>query len=84
MTEIEYKIPKDASNYIGEFIVFFSDEENPQVLFHSLIPDEAYAKAKEIEKENGKIVGSLRRIYPRSEHGQTRRSTGQRSFNCCD
>jgi len=55
MSESEYKIPKDASNYTGEFIVFFSDEEDPQVLFHSLIPAEAYTKAREVEKEKGKI-----------------------------
>lgn len=60
MTETEYKIPKDASNYTGEFIVFFSDEENPEVLFHSLVPNEAYEKAKEIEKEKGKIPVVIR------------------------
>jgi len=44
----EYKVPKDAPLHKGEFIVFFSDDEDPEILFHSIIPEEAYQKAEEI------------------------------------
>jgi tRNA threonylcarbamoyladenosine modification (KEOPS) complex Pcc1 subunit len=54
MSEVIYKIPADASNYKGEFIVFFSEEENPNVLYHSIVAEEAYRRAQEIKEKIGK------------------------------
>jgi hypothetical protein len=44
----QYNLPADSEKYKGEFIVFFPDAENPKVLFHSVVADEAYKKAEEI------------------------------------
>lgn len=54
--EIVVKIntPKNLNEYKGQFVVFFSDEDNPQVLFNSFFAEEAYNKAEEIKKEAGK------------------------------
>jgi len=49
--ETQYKIPKKASDYPGEFIVFFSEDEEPEILFHSLIAEESYRRAEEIKRE---------------------------------
>ncbi|OGD63031.1 hypothetical protein A2160_05295 [Candidatus Beckwithbacteria bacterium RBG_13_42_9] len=51
---IPMNTPRDTKPYRGEFIVFFSDETNPDVLFHSPIADEAYKKAYEVKTEQGK------------------------------
>lgn len=48
--EIKYNIPKDANKYIDEFIVFFSDEIEPKVLFSSIDPRSAYDYADKITK----------------------------------
>ena len=53
MGEIIYNIPKNTDDLKGEFIVFFSSEEDPEVLFHSVLADEAYKKAEEIWQEKG-------------------------------
>ncbi len=47
--EISSKTPKDLDAYKGQFVVFFSEDPNPKVLFNSVVPEEAYQKAKEIE-----------------------------------
>ena len=60
MEEARYKIPTDANQYLGEFIVFFADEENPIMLFHSPISEEAYKKADEITKGSGRTPIVLR------------------------
>jgi len=44
--------PRDLSDYTGQFVVFFSDEENPQVLFSSYIADEAYKFAYKLKAES--------------------------------
>lgn len=56
MQDVTIKIntPKDISNYKGQFVIFFSDKENPQVLFNSFIAEETYKKAEEIKKDSGK------------------------------
>ena len=51
--------PKNIENYKGEFIIFFSNEENPIVLFHTLIAEEAFKKAEEIkllQKKNPIVI----------------------------
>jgi hypothetical protein len=53
MGEIFYNIPKNTENLKGEFIVFFSADENPEILFHSMVADEAYKKAEEIFQQKG-------------------------------
>lgn len=40
--------PKDLENFKGKFVVFFSEESDPQVIFSSFIAEEAYKKAEEI------------------------------------
>lgn len=52
--EIINKIPKDSNNYIGEFIVFFPDDEDPKVLFHSLAPGQAADEAQRIKSSLGR------------------------------
>jgi hypothetical protein len=51
MSEMTYNLPADREDFKGEFIVFFSEETNPPILFHSIIAEEAYKKAEEIFKE---------------------------------
>ncbi len=46
--------PKDIETFRGQFIVFFSEDENPQVLYNSFLAEEAYKKAKEIEEQVGR------------------------------
>ena len=50
-----YKTPSNTQNFAGEFIVFFSDEKNPKVIFHSPDPKEAYEKVEEIKEKTGKL-----------------------------
>ncbi len=52
--EVGSNIPKDISPYRGQYIIFFSEEEDPQVIFNSPVAEEAHQKAKEIEKEQGR------------------------------
>lgn len=51
MGEIIYNIPKNNEEYKGQFIVFFSNRENPEILFNSFIAEEAYKEAEKIFKE---------------------------------
>lgn len=46
--------PKELSKFEGEFVVFFSEDKDPSVLFHSLIAEDAFLKAEEIKKTNQK------------------------------
>ncbi len=43
--------PKNLKKYEGQFIVFFSEEESPEVLFSSFLAEEAYLRAEEIAEE---------------------------------
>lgn len=54
--EITQKIntPKNITEFKGQFVVFFSDEVEPKILFNSFFSEEAYKKAEEIKKETGK------------------------------
>jgi hypothetical protein len=51
MAEGFLNTPKDLADYVGKFVVFFSDEENPSVLFHTPISEEAYKKAEELAEK---------------------------------
>lgn len=51
---IYHNTPKDAASYRGQFIVFFTEEENPEVLFNSFIAEEAFEKAEDIFSKLGK------------------------------
>ncbi len=53
-------IPKNAKEYIGQFIIFFSDEEEPKVLFSSAISSEVYEEAERIKKKLNKNPVVLR------------------------
>lgn len=55
MTTIQYHRPKGAERFKNQYILFFSDESNPKVLFNTFIPEEAYRKAEEISQTQGKI-----------------------------
>ncbi len=55
MDEVVSNTPENLGDFKGQFIVFFSEDENPQVLFSSYIAEEAYARAKEIETNAGKL-----------------------------
>lgn len=52
--EINSNTPKNLDNYRGQYVIFFSEEDNPEVIFNSIVPEEAYQKAKEIEQEQGR------------------------------
>lgn len=53
-------IPKNSSDYIGKFIVFFSDEKDPEVLFSSFFAEEAYQQAQELKEKEKKELTVLR------------------------
>lgn len=55
MSTIQYNRPKNISKYENLYILFYSDELNPKVLFSSTFPDEAYAEAQKLAKETGKM-----------------------------
>ena len=55
MRTSEVKMPKDLSAYRGQFIVFFSDDVEPSVLFGSVLGEEAYAHADQVAKETGRM-----------------------------
>ncbi len=46
--------PENLEDFKGKFIVFFSEEDKPTVLFSSLLAQDAFTKAKEIEDEQGR------------------------------
>jgi len=56
----KYSLPKDSHKYDGEYIVFFSKEKMPQVLFHSLSPSASYRAAENIQGKFNKIPTVLR------------------------
>jgi hypothetical protein len=55
-------VPKDMAKYTGQYIVFFSDKKDPEILFISAISEEAYKKADEIRIEKKKTPVVLRVI----------------------
>lgn len=55
MTTIQYYRPNGAERFKNQYILFFGDEVNPEVLFNTFIPEEAYKKAEEISKAQGKV-----------------------------
>lgn len=46
--------PKNAAHFDGEFIVFFSEDPDCEVLFHSIIAENSHADAERIFKETGR------------------------------
>jgi len=46
--------PKNLSQYAGQFVVFFSEEKDPKVLFSSFIADDAYKAAQDIKIKEGR------------------------------
>jgi len=65
-TEIKYQIPREAEKYPGEFIVFFPEDDNPALLFHSLIPEEAYKQAEEIKVKTKRTPVVIRAVDTQS------------------
>lgn len=55
MTTIQYHRPQGAEKFKNQYILFFGDELNPKILFNTFIPEEAYKKAEEILKKQGKV-----------------------------
>jgi len=58
--EVIINTPDNLDDYRGEFIVFFPEDDNPTILFHSLIAEEAYQKAQLIKKELGREPSVIR------------------------
>lgn len=54
MTTIQYHRPKGTERFKNQYVLFFGDEDNPEILFNTFIPEEAYRKAEEISKTQGK------------------------------
>jgi len=54
MTTIQYHRPKGAEKFKNQYILFFSDESSPEVIFNTFIAEEAYRKAEEIFKADNK------------------------------
>ena len=40
--------------YAGQFVVFFSEEKEPKVLFSSFIAEDAYKAAQDIKEKDGR------------------------------
>ena len=51
------------SKYENLYILFYSDEIDPKILFSSSFPDEAYAEAQKLFKKSGKMP-LLERVTP--------------------
>lgn len=58
--EIILNTPKNLNDFSGQFVVFFSQDSNPNVLFSSFIAEEAYSKAEEIKSQYKKDPVVLR------------------------
>jgi hypothetical protein len=52
--DIILNAPKDLESFEGKFVVFFSEEKEPKVIFSSFIAEEAYTKAAEITAIEGR------------------------------
>lgn len=52
--EIKVNTPKDVDKYRGEFILFYPEDDDPIILFHTPLAEEARQKADEIKKESGR------------------------------
>jgi len=55
MTTIQYNRPKNMSKYENLYILFYGDEADPEVLFSSPFPDEAYAESQKLFQKTGKM-----------------------------
>lgn len=51
LKSVKYNFPENSSDFIGEYIVFFSEDKKPKILFHSISPEEAYKQSELIEKK---------------------------------
>lgn len=63
----KYNLPKDSKKHLGEYIVFYSDEKNPKVLFSSIDPEEAQKEADKINKETNRIPTVVRVTEDRND-----------------
>lgn len=52
--ETIFNTPKNLEKFAGQFIVFFSEDKDPAVLFGSFIAEEAYKKAQEIKSRESR------------------------------
>ena len=55
MKTVRYNQPKDLAAYENKYILFYSSEADPKVLFSSSFPEEAYEEAQRLFRENGKM-----------------------------
>lgn len=57
MTEqkIVLNLPDDISKYNGQYVVFFSEDKNPKIIFNSFFAEEAYTQAKEIGEKSNRL-----------------------------
>lgn len=58
--EIILNTPKNLKDFAGKFVVFFSEDKNPEVIFSSFIAEEVYKKAEEIKLEQNREPVVLR------------------------
>lgn len=58
--EIKLNTPKNLSKFVGQFVLFFSEDKDPQVLFNTVIAEEAFKRAEQIKKEQGRDPVVLR------------------------
>lgn len=52
--EAPLNTPPNLADFAGQFVVFFSDEKDPKVLFSSFIAEEAYKVAQDLKQKEGK------------------------------
>lgn len=53
-TETSFNTPKNLALYAGQFVVFFSEDTNPDVLFSSFIAEEAFEAALQIKEQESR------------------------------
>lgn len=58
--DIKYNFPSEANSYVGEFVVYFPNEEKPSVLYHSLDTRQVYKEAARLAREKGEIPAVVR------------------------
>lgn len=46
--------PANLADFKGQFVVFFTEDTNPTVLFNTFIAEEAYKKAEEIKNSQNR------------------------------
>ncbi|MEW6617369.1 MAG: hypothetical protein AB1333_03035 [Patescibacteria group bacterium] len=52
--EIIFNTPKNLDEFTDQFVIFFSEDAEPKVLFNSFIAEETYKKAEEIKIEQNR------------------------------